>query len=129
MKLFLSSISCERAYAKVADLERELQPKLNDAFADKEYSSFDSIAIIPIILTDELFEGQRGRVLRQHKTRSADVRLRIPYDAFCNANYEKRRLIYIDHLVGSVLALKSRMKNNKELKELYDIADTINSVR
>ena len=68
-------------------------------------------------------------MLRLHKSRSADVRLRIPYDEFCNSPYDKIRQLYIDHLVDSVLALKSRMKNKAELNELYEIAETIASIK
>ena len=107
----------------------EIQPKLTEAFSDRNYSAFDSIGIIPIILTDELFAGSRERVLRQLKQRSADVRLRIPYEEFCNTSYERRRQIYIDHLIRSVLALRNRMENHAELNELNDIAEIINSIR
>lgn len=129
MKLIISSITCERAYSKVSELEKELLPKFEAVFNDVEYSAFESFCIIPVILTDEYFKGNKERVLRQHKSRSADVRLRIPYEAFCNARFEKRREIYIDHLVMSVLALESRMKNKSELMELKNIADRINRVR
>lgn len=78
--------------------------------------------IIPIVvkLTEEMEKAgwHKERKLFKRKSNSADFRLRIDYDAFCNGDDQLRVNLLIENIIESVRILKDRATKNFEGERL-----------
>lgn len=128
MKLFLGLESSGAAGSKWQIMANMLEPIFNAHFEDKEYPFLESIGIISVIMQDEYIDGYPERVYFSRKKKFFDVRLHIPYKAFCYSKGIERRRLYADHIIASLKAFESRMKTKEEkaaLCEIIGIADEI----
>lgn len=97
----------------------ETSEKLKVFFAKNENSlkygsEFDSIAIIPTCVDDEMWNalGWKERIYLQRKKREADIRLRMDYQKFINSDMDSKRRMFIEVIVASIRAIQDRSKGD-----------------
>jgi len=97
--------------------------KLAPVLENNDYGSeVLELNVIPIIvkLPHEM-EGagwHKERMLFKRKSNSADFRLKIDYDEFCNGNDQHRVNLLIENIISSVLILRKRATKDFDGKQL-----------
>lgn len=120
MKLFLSVEGQKCVEIGLSHILAEMQNKLSfissqDNLSSTKYGTeFVSISIIPTCVSDEVWYtlGWKERILLRRKNREADIRLRINYEQFINADEKCKRAMFIDILVKSIRAIQERAKGD-----------------
>ena len=125
MEIFLSAEIAGAAHGKWFLLQKEFTPLLKTLESKNYGETLTSIGIITILMPDQYFEdsGYKERRYYSKKTREADIRLRISYNAFLNATSEEARKIYADHILQSI-----RIAGEKAGKE-FDLERLIGDVQ
>ena len=88
------------------------------------------IYIISIILPPEYFTdgGFKERKIFFRKTHDADIRLRIDYHSFVYAKPDKRREIYKQHIIDSIMTLQRKVSKAYLFDQLVsDVAAVLDS--
>lgn len=112
MNIFLSVEAEAPATSYWFTLQKEINSNLV-AIKDKDYGDeFTNIAIITIIMSEKFLDGYPERSLIKRKSKEADIRLQIDYKSFVRASAQKRKLIYIKHIVQCINLIKSKSKGN-----------------
>jgi hypothetical protein len=132
MKIFISGETDGQISKDFGDLLREIAAKVK-TLTDKDYGSeFTFIGIIPVIIDPKrgLFENGffKERVLIKRKAKEADIRLRTDFDKFFSADFETKRLLFIENIIRSIKAIAARSKSDfnsekliKDILEIYNI--------
>ena len=124
-------LSCE-GYAPGITFWNPLQQEFSEQLSglkDTFYGAeLTSIAIISILLPPEYFSegGYKERSLFHRKECDADIRLRIDFHAFVHAKPEKRREIYKQHILDSLMTLKRKLSGDFDFDQL--LADVSKSL-
>ena len=128
MDFFLSAEGCAPGTTFWHPLEREFTKKL-EALKDSHYGDeLIKIAIISIILPPEYLSdgGFKERSIFFHQTHDADIRLRIDYHTFVYAKPGKRREIYKQHIIDSIMTLQRKVSKTYLFDQLVsDVAAAI----
>ena len=128
MDIFLSCEGYAPAITYWTPLEKEFTAKLSE-LKDVHYGEeLTSIAIITILLPPEFFAegGYPERRLFHRKTRDADIRLRMDFHAFVRAKPEKRRELYRQHILDSILTLKGKVSRDYLFEQLLtDVSEKL----
>ena len=98
----------------------EIQSKLNFLStpnipnSQKYGTEFDLIAIIPTCVDDRTWNalGWKERILLRRKSREADIRLRIDYEKFVNADENSKRDMFIKILIQSIRTIQVKSKGD-----------------
>lgn len=110
------------AAVKIMEILNPIQAALNEL--DKRYSSkLDSIAIIPLCVSDE---ARRERRYVSLKKRCADLRLRIDWADFVRAAPEQRRRLCLENLRASAAYIAQKDASFQLEEFLADIAAITN---
>ena len=110
------------AAVKIMEILNPIQAALNEL--DKRYSSkLDSIAIIPLCVSDE---ARRERRYVSLKKRCADLRLRIDWADFVRAAPETRRYLCLENLRASAAYIAQKDASFQLEEFLADIAAITN---
>ena len=110
------------AAVKIMEILNPIQAALNEM--DKRYSSkLDSIAIIPLCVSDE---ARRERRYVSLKKRGADLRLRIDWADFVRAAPETRRYLCLENLRASAAYIAQKDASFQLEEFLADIAAITN---
>lgn len=93
MEIFLGAEIEGPATSKWFDLQKEFSELLGELKDESYGDSLTSIGIISILMHPEYFEGEGYKERRYYsrKNKEADIRLRINYTDFVNANKEIRK--------------------------------------
>lgn len=124
MEIFLGAEIEGPASSKWFDLQKEFSELLGE-LNDKNYGdSLTSIGIITILMHPEYFEGEGYKERRYYsrKNKEADIRLRINYTDFVNANKETRKGIYISHILEAITIAGNKAGDGFDLNRLlFDV--------
>ncbi|MBT3362847.1 MAG: dihydrolipoamide succinyltransferase [Chloroflexi bacterium] len=131
MKFFLSGELDHGISEACMQIEMEIEPILNTLENTNYGSEVVDIGIIPIIIDPKrglLEEGFfKERKLFKRKTAEADFRLRIDYNKFKAADYEKRKLLLLNNIVESIKILGQRARKDfdhvKLMNDIYKLFD------
>ena len=130
MDFFLSAEGCAPGTTFWSPLEREFTKKL-ELLKDSYYGDeLTKIYIISIILPPEYFTdgGFKERKIFFRKTHDADIRLRIDYHSFVYAKPDKRREIYKQHIIDSIMTLQRKVSKTYLFDQLVsDVAAVLDS--
>ncbi len=105
------------------------------AVAKNDYGEeFKSMAVIPIIMPEDLHERFRERRLIKRKTSEADIRLFVDYERFIRGKWDverepyrtERKLLLIKNMVDSIMVVESRKKGDFQGEKLiHDILQAL----
>lgn len=96
MKIFLGSETEGRADSLLLPVRNKVDSLLN-GIREKDYGkALSDIGIFSIIMKDEMYDsgGYPERKYYRKTSGSADIRLRLNYNEFCNATQEERMELY-----------------------------------
>lgn len=125
MHFFLSSETYGMASSFLHPIEIEFSERLLSLEETSYGEELTSIAIIAIILPSEFYSdgGYKERRLFHRKTRDADIRLRIDYHSFVYAKPPRRRELYAENVINSILTLKKKVSSAFQFDRLLsDVA-------
>lgn len=113
---------------RIADAFRaarsRVEPRCNACCRDHDYGdAITKIAIIPMVLGPKFLNGRRERRLWQRKTRSADYRTIIDFEAFRSADDSGRDRLLVMNVVDAVRHLQT--KAGKHFRADDPIADIL----
>ena len=132
MKMFLGAETAAPAGDLWFQLRAQIWPELK-ALQNRNYGpDIETIGIISIILPREYYdEGcYKERRLIRRKTKEADIRLRIDFEAFVRAKPEERFGIYADHLLNAFRVLEGRVSSSFDLPRLLsDVSEILERSR
>lgn len=120
METFLSAETESKAASKWFELQKKFSLVLLE-LKEKNYGEdLICIGIISILLPDEYFEDGAYKERRYYnkKRKAADIRLRINHKEFVKANKEKRKRMYIDHILDSIRAAGEKAGTGFDLERL-----------
>lgn len=128
MEFFLGLESSGAADSKWQRIHNVLQPIFKERFENKKYPFLETIGIISLIMQDEFIDAYPERVYFSRKKKYFDVRLHIPYKAFCYSKGIERRRLYAEHIIASLKAFEGRMKTKEEKASLCEIIGIANEI-
>lgn len=84
------------------------------------------ISLITIMMPKEFYEdgGWKERTLFQKKSHSADLRLRLNYQEFLCATPERRAILYCNHILKSLEALRRKVSRDYQFDALLHDVQT-----
>jgi hypothetical protein len=131
MRIFISGETDGKISDVIGKLLSEIHQKFKPLESNDYGSEFTNIGIIPIIIDPRrgLFEEGffKERKLIKRKAREADIRLRTDYNKFFSADYEKKRLLFLENIIRSVRVIgdKSKLDFNAEklINDIYKLFD------
>lgn len=96
----------------ISNLQREYDIKAHTLNCGQYTTLLDRISIIPTCLPENVWHdiGWKERTYISWKKRYADIRLRISYEAFCEANHDGRKQLVIDNIVASARVIERKTK-------------------
>lgn len=98
------------------EILNEIEKRLKCLEVNDYGNAVQNLGIIPIIVkVVPEFESagfHKERKLYKKKTKDADYRLRIDYESFLNANYEKKKLLIIKNVVDCIRLLGKKVKKD-----------------
>ena len=124
MEIFLGAEIEGPATSKWFDLQKEFSELLEELKDENYGDSLTSIGIISILMHPEYFEGEGYKERRYYsrKNKEADIRLRINYTDFVNANKETRKVIYISHILEAITIAGNKAGDGFDLNRLlFDV--------
>ena len=124
MEIFLGAEIEGPATSKWFDLQKEFSELLEELKDENYGDSLTSIGIISILMHPEYFEGEGYKERRYYsrKNKEADIRLRINYTDFVNANNETRKGIYISHILEAITIAGNKAGDGFDLNRLlFDV--------
>ena len=124
MEIFLGAEIEGPATSKWFDLQKEFSELLGELKDENYGDSLTSIGIISILMHPEYFEGEGYKERRYYsrKNKEADIRLRINYSDFVNANNETRKGIYISHILEAITIAGNKAGDGFDLNRLlFDV--------
>ena len=124
MEIFLGAEIEGPATSKWFDLQKEFSELLGELKDENYGDSLTSIGIISILMHPEYFEGEGYKERRYYsrKNKEADIRLRINYTDFVNANNETRKGIYISHILEAITIAGNKAGDGFDLNRLlFDV--------
>lgn len=124
MEIFLGAEIEGPATSKWFDLQKEFSELLGELKDESYGDSLTSIGIISIFMHPEYFEGEGYKERRYYsrKNKEADIRLRINYTDFVNANKEIRKGIYISHILEAITIAGNKAGDGFDLNRLlFDV--------
>ena len=127
MKIFLGGETAFKASEPFGKISRKIGDKLArfekaDPNDDTYGTEFRDIGIITTIIGEGLKDMWEERRLIRYKKREADIRLKIDYDRFINADEKTQELLYIKNIIDSIMAVEERKKGDfNGLKFIDDI--------
>ena len=124
MEIFLGAEIEGPATSKWFDLQKEFSELLGELKDESYGDSLTSIGIISILMHPEYFEGEGYKERRYYsrKNKEADIRLRINYTDFVNANKEIRKAIYISHILEAITIAGNKAGDGFDLNRLlFDV--------
>jgi len=124
MEIFLGAEIEGPATSKWFDLQKEFSELLGELKDENYGDSLTSIGIITILMHPEYFEGEGYKERRYYsrKNKEADIRLRINYTDFVNANNETRKGIYISHILEAITIAGNKAGDGFDLNRLlFDV--------
>lgn len=122
MKIFLSA----EIEGPVTSRWFAIQREFSMALAQLEHRHYGdeliSIGIISILMREEFFAdgAYKERIYYSKKRKDADVRLRIDYYSFLKASKEKRKEIYIDHILESIRSVGRKAGPAFQIEQLVE---------
>jgi len=111
MTFFLSYESTAPAIVYLQKFQPLASAELNKLSQENYGDELTDIAIISIVVPEDLFQFLPERKLFQRKSRSADIRLRINFQQFLKAKPEQRYKLYCDHILESVETLRHKVSS------------------
>ena len=124
MEIFLGAEIEGPATSKWFDLQKEFSELLAELKDENYGDSLTSIGIISILMHPEYFEGEGYKERRYYsrKNKEADIRLRINYTDFVNANKETRKGIYISHILEAITIAGNKAGDGFDIERLlFDV--------
>ena len=124
MEIFLGAEIEGPATSKWFDLQKEFSELLGELMDENYGDSLTSIGIISILMHPEYFEGEGYKERRYYsrKNKEADIRLRINYTDFVNANKETRKGSYISHILEAITIAGNKAGDGFDLNRLlFDV--------
>lgn len=120
MQLILSVEGQNCTQIGLSEVLSEVQRKLaflrdqDGPYAQKYGTEFDSITIIPTCVSDRVWHilGWKERILLRRKKREADIRLRLDYEQFINADHDGKQDMFVSILIKSIRAVQERSKGD-----------------
>lgn len=120
MEIFLGAEIEGPATNKWFELQKEFSESLL-VLREKNYGeTLTSIGVISIIMRPEFFEdgGYKERRFYSAKRKEADIRLRIEYTDFVNANKEMQKRIYRAHILEAISIAGNKAGREFDLRRL-----------
>lgn len=132
MQLYLSvegqnctEIGLSKVLAETRNVLSSLLNKQN-GINSKYGAEFVLLTIIPTCVDDQTWQtlGWSERILLKRKRKEADIRLRINYEKFINADETQKKHIFIDIIKKSIHAIQERSKGDFNGNQLiHDIEE------
>ena len=100
MEIYLSSETEGRADSLLLPIRNMVDSLLDDIRKNEYGSALTSVGVFAIIMKEEMYDSG-GYCERQYYSKvrkEADIRLRLNYKSFCNAEAEKRVELYKQHV-------------------------------
>lgn len=100
MEIYLSSETEGRADSLLLPIRNMVDSLLDDIRKNEYGSALTSVGVFAIIMKEEMYDSG-GYCERQYYSKvrkEADIRLRLNYKSFCNAEPEKRVELYKQHV-------------------------------
>lgn len=100
MEIYLSSETEGRADSLLLPIRNMVDLLLDDIRKNEYGSALTSVGVFAIIMKEEMYDSG-GYCERQYYSKvrkEADIRLRLNYKSFCNAEPEKRVELYEQHV-------------------------------
>ncbi len=124
MKFFMSSEVDVEISEDFRILRNQIEFELKKLESNNYGDSIDELAIIPIVvnLTPEFEEAgfHKERVKYSKKNRDTDIRLRIDFHTFLNANTQMRKILIIQNIINSIRAMNLKVKKGFDGKALEE---------
>ncbi|SHI17478.1 Imm44 family immunity protein [Desulfosporosinus lacus] len=122
MEIFMSGEIDTTISEAFREIRNEIKQKLKILEVNDYGNAVQNLGIIPIIVNLEPELESAGffkeRKLYKKKTKDADYRLRIDYESFLNANYEKKKLLIIKNVVDCIRLLGKKVKKDFAAEQL-----------
>lgn len=130
MRLFLTIEAQNTTESGLAIIMREVTKQLN-FITDKNSgleelnnygTEFKFINVIPTCMSKGFIEGLgwKERYLIWRKKQEADIRMFMDYERFIKESPEIQRLMYIDIIIKSIMAVQEKSKGDFRGKELLN---------
>ncbi len=129
MKIFLGAESQAPAADILSQLNRIVSCEMSILDIKDYGSELSEIAIVVILLRNEMFEGGGfpERRLFQRKKCIADIRLRMSFEQFLRASPESRYDLYSCHIIKSIESLRKKVSREFKFDALVqDITKILN---
>ncbi|HDR4866758.1 TPA: dihydrolipoamide succinyltransferase [Bacillus cereus] len=136
MRFFLSGELEGDIAEEFINIISEIGSDLEKLNSNNYGSEVEEIAIIPIVvnITPEYEDAgfHKERKLFKRKSKEADFRLRIDYEAFLSADYATRKILIIGNIVQSIRLLGEKatsdfnaIKLEQDILQVFNIKELI----
>lgn len=122
MKIFLSAETESPAANLWFNLHKEINRRLDSLTTEYYGDELISIGIISIILSEKYFVdgGYPERRIFSKKNKEADIRLRINFNEFVKATPNRRREIYVNHIIDAIDCLRFKVSKDFSFDKLMN---------
>ena len=109
--------------ADVGLLFKKVVPIVQRLVENNDYGAeFESIGIIPTIMSDRFLDGWKERRYISFIRKEADIRLFIDYNKYVHADDEGKILLYLKCIVDSIMVIEKRKRSDFQgIKLISDI--------
>lgn len=96
----------------ISKLQEAYKSNAKECECSKYTAFLDRISIIPSCMPENVWNdiGWKERTYISWKKRYADIRLKISYEAFCEASHEGRKKLVINNIVESARVIERKTK-------------------